>query len=66
MYNLNPRGEGRESGGEREKKEEEEEGKRRKEKKRKEKGRGGGGEGEIFEEKKIMLVSKTELGTVMD
>ena len=38
-----------------------------KKKKRKEKGRGGGGgEGEISEEIKIMLVSKTELGTIMD
>ena len=52
-------------GREREKEEEEEEGKGRKEK-RKENGRGGGGKREIFEEKKIMLISKTELGTVMD
>ena len=52
-------------GREREKEEEEEEGKGRKEK-RKENGRGGGGKREIFEEKKIMLISTTELGTVMD
>ena len=52
-------------GREREKEEEEEEGKGRKEK-RKENGRGGGGKREILEEKKIMLISKTELGTVMD